>query len=392
MVDKDQGVRHVRPAGELLLAHLASVLDMSARRWILALAFLLVVRAPIAWADDESWFDDEAAPREVFDQEFSATDDTLALQPAPDAPENTPPSTSPRTAPAPIRRPGRPSTGRELYTMLGRGLVTRDTMVGYIDTAIPMDQLRVRFDAAYGVNRPSRAEFFWPAKTAPGPGLLGETNINYQEYSLYYEWAPRRTFSLFVDAPFRVIDPTVNQNTGGFGDMNAGFKWAFCTTCDSVTTFQWRTYAPTGDGDRGLGTDHVSLEPALLHYRRLSDRVIFESELRDWIPVGGTPGVQGNILRYGVGLGYIAVQKPRFRLTPIVEVVGWTVLDGAQNVPAPPNMVALESAAGDTIVNVKFGARATIGRCHDFYVGYGRALTGDVWYEDVLRCELRHRF
>jgi len=28
----------------------------------------------------------------------------------------------------------------------------------------------------------------------------------------------------------------------------------------------------------------------------------------------------------------------------------------------------------------------------DIYVGYGRALTGDVWYRDIVRLEYRLRF
>jgi len=364
---------------------------MSACRTIAALLWIASVCATALSADLSH--DLLLQPDEVFDREAVSVDSSIDLQPLPESPSTPPNDTvAPVNPPSRPRRPGRPTTGRELYSILGRGLVSRDTMVGYIDTAIPMDQLRFRFDAGYGVNRPSRAEFFWPAKTAPGQGLLPDTTVNYQEYSLYYEWAPRRNFSLFIDTPFRVIDPTVNPNTGGLSDMNAGFKWAFCSTCESVTTFQFRTYAPTGDGDRGLGTNHVSLEPALLYYHRLSERLVLEAELRDWIPVGGTPGVQGNIIRYGIGLGYTIAQCQRFRLTPICEVVGWTVLDGAQNVPAPPDTIALDSAAGDTIVNLKAGVRTTIGCWNDLYVGYGRALTGDVWYEDIVRCELRHRF
>ena len=47
--------------------------------------------------------------------------------------------------------------------------------------------------------------------------------------------------------------------------MNAGFKWAFWETDDQVATFQLRTYIPTGAASRGLGNNHVSLEPALLY-------------------------------------------------------------------------------------------------------------------------------
>ena len=28
----------------------------------------------------------------------------------------------------------------------------------------------------------------------------------------------------------------------------------------------------------------------------------------------------------------------------------------------------------------------------DLYVGYGRALTGEVWYKDIVRVELRMRY
>ena len=39
------------------------------------------------------------------------------------------------------------------------------------ELAIPADQVRLRFDAAYGVNRPGRAEFFWPEEGRGPPKL-----------------------------------------------------------------------------------------------------------------------------------------------------------------------------------------------------------------------------
>ena len=48
-------------------------------------------------------------------------------------------------------------------------------------------------------------------------------------------------------------------------------------------------------------------------------------------------------------------------------------------------------ARGDTIVNGKFGVRVGSGKS-DFYVGYGRALTGEVWYKDIIRFEFRRAF
>jgi hypothetical protein len=268
--------------------------------------------------------------------------------------------------------------------------------VGYIDSAIPMSQFRLRYDTAYGSNRPTRAEFFWPRGGVPGtPGpLLPETNVDYQELTAYAEGCVAPWLSVFAEAPVRFVNPAVNDNTAGFSDMNFGFKFAAIGGPDSMVSFQFRTYVPTGDGDRGLGTHHVSLEPGLLLYHRFSDRLTLEGEFRDWIPVGGTD-FAGNILRYGVGLGYRVPVGCTVSVTPVTEFVGWTALGGKEQPAA-----VIEDAAGDTIVNAKVGVRVgfndpcdggLLGRS-DLYVGYGRALTGEVWYKDTLRVELRMRY
>ena len=43
----------------------------------------------------------------------------------------------------------------------GETLAMFDSSVGYIDTAIPGNVFRLRFDTAYNNNRPNRAEFFY---------------------------------------------------------------------------------------------------------------------------------------------------------------------------------------------------------------------------------------
>jgi hypothetical protein len=148
-------------------------------------------------------------------------------------------------------------------------------------------------------------------------------------------------------------------------------------------------WVPTGDPDMGLGNDHVTIEPGLLLYRQLGDKLRMESELRFWFPVDGTADFAGEIIRYGIGLSYGERPADRMWITPVVEVVGWTVLDGLQRETPPLTPAVLSDAGGDTIVNLKLGARLGLGRAFDLYTGYGRALTGDVWYEDVWRTELR---
>jgi hypothetical protein len=269
----------------------------------------------------------------------------------------------------------------------------------YIDSALIRNQFRLRFDAAYKDNRPDRAEFFY-AKCGCFPGSPGppkpETRVDYQDISAYLEGALTPRFSLFVEVIERLLNPEMNDNADGFADMNAGFKAALISTADQVLTFQLRTYIPTGASTRGLGTDHVSLEPALLLWQQISDRLYAEAELRDWIPIGGTD-FAGNVIRYGVGFAYYVIGQPQLpgqhvesplAVAPIIEFVGWTVLSGKEFAPD----IGTKDAAGDTIVNAKFGLRVNYGDHQSFAVSYGRALTGAVWYKDIIRVEYRYAF
>ena len=102
------------------------------------------------------------------------------------------------------------------------------------------------------------------------------------------------------------------------------------------------------------------------------------------------------MLRYGVGTSYLAWQGQRLYVAPVAEFVGWTVLSGKEL-----SDEGAVSAAGDTIINGKFGIRIGRGEpeqafystdSSDLYIGYGRALTGEVWYKDMLRIQYRKFF
>jgi hypothetical protein len=267
-----------------------------------------------------------------------------------------------------------------------------DSSTGYIDPAIPGDVFRLRFDAAFNDPRPTRAEMLYPKGAPSGPGLPEPVpRVDFQELSAYLELAAADRLSAFVNLPVRFLDPEGIANHTGFSDLDAGFKFAFLRDLDQVATFQLRTYAPTGDAHRGLGNRHVSLEPALLLYERLTDRLGLESELRLWVPVGGTD-FAGDVVRYGVGLNYDLCQVGPCRFIPIVELIGWTVLNGKDSVVPPSGMPFVEDAAGQTILNAKVGLRVKFGDRADLYGGYGRPLTGDRWYEYILRVEFRLLF
>jgi hypothetical protein len=138
-----------------------------------------------------------------------------------------------------------------------------------------------------------------------------------------------------------------------------------------------------------LGTGHVSIEPGLLYFQRF-DRVRFEGEVKHWAAIGGTD-FAGNLVQYGAGLGYDVYRNSRAnsRFTPIMEWVGWTVLDGGKLDTTAPGFIG--DADGDTIVNFKIGARYVSGY-DSLYAGWGHAVTGDVWYQDIMRFEYRRVF
>jgi len=72
---------------------------------------------------------------------------------------------------------------------------------------------------------------------------------------------------------------------------------------DQFVTFQLRTYAPTGNASLGLGTGHFSLEPSLLYFKQLTERLTIQAQFTDWIPIDGTAEA-GNVLSYGFGFSY----------------------------------------------------------------------------------------
>ncbi|MFN9718821.1 MAG: hypothetical protein ACK58L_09020 [Planctomycetota bacterium] len=270
------------------------------------------------------------------------------------------------------------------------GPLVADSTVGYIDSAILGNQLRFRYDSNYDATQPARAEFLWPVGGRKGPGPGPDTSVDYQDLSLYAETVIGDQWSLFGELPVRFLNPEIQDNTAGIGDGNVGVKYALQQSSEDVKTAQLRIYLPTADATRGLGTDHFSLEPGFLLYHELAPRLTGFAELKDWISIGGSEGFAGNVLRYGLGASYLVLEDcgdPR--LSAVTEFVGWTVLNGGSAITTPGPVTRFVDADGATIVNLKAGLRWNLTEDYDLYAGYGRALTEETWYSDMLRLELR---
>jgi hypothetical protein len=295
-------------------------------------------------------------------------------------------------------------------------------MVGYIDDAIVRSEVRMRFDAAFHNNAPDRAEFFYAQCSCingPGPNPL-VASLNFPQLYTYAEYAPAKRFSFFADVPVRWIQPLSFTEPGtppltneaGLSDVAAGFKLAALASSNYYLTFQFQAYFPTGNASTGLGTNHYSIEPALLYYQRVSDRIALEMQVGDTHPIGGSscpqpcntnstgPNSQafaGDVFFYGLGPSYVVYRGETIQVAPAIELVGWRVLGGlvTDNSPAPPTSVNFQqalSADGTNIVNLKVGARTMVGAHSSFYIGYGHQLTHEYWYKEIVRAEYRYSF
>lgn len=264
-----------------------------------------------------------------------------------------------------------------------------DTGVSFIDSALPMRMGRLRFDANWYNRRPTRAEYYQAKGGIPGsPGpRKPEMRLDLYEMETYAEHTILPNLSIFFASPFRSVDPQINGRSTGVSDVNLGLKWAFQPTQKLTTTLQLRGWIPTA-AERDLGTEHFSVEPALLAHWRVFDFLVLEGEARYWYPVDGTD-FAGDVVRYGIGVTYGQRSSSEINICPVVELVGWTVLDGKAMVVTSPGVFFVEDSSGDTIVNLNMGVRVNLGNWADFYTGYGRCLTGAAWFEDIWRLEFR---
>ena len=289
------------------------------------------------------------------------------------------------------------------------------SMVGYIEDASVRTEVRIRFDAALHDDTPDRAEFFYgkcgcyasqaamgtsiydPNAPGPGPGI--PQYVNFQQLYFQGEYAVRPRISFFTQIPIRWLQPNsmpgvapAFPDSGGIGDLQLGLKVAAFATPRSHLTFQLRSALPTGDSHRGLGTNHASIEPAILYQIQLTDRFAVEGEVGDTHPIGGSKGVPisspsgfaGDVFFYGIGPSYLLVDHENFRLATVVELVGWNVISGL--------VTGRTSTDGVNIVNLKIGPRIDFGTHSSFYAGYGIALTSQTWYREIFRMEYRYAF
>lgn len=258
----------------------------------------------------------------------------------------------------------------------------------WVDSARPQNRTRVRWDYGPGMIFPDRAEYFWARVGSRGPATVPTPDLDYHELSQYIETA-HGGFSAFFVMPYRSLYMRDAGHAAGFGDVQIGTKSLLHDTPLLQVTLQMTTTIPSANSRKGLGTGHVSLEPALLIGLALTERDFLQAQAAEWIPLGGDADYQGALLRWGVAWNRTVWQRDRDNaMTANLDLVGWSFQDGAYTDPA----LGQQRANDETYVYLGPGTRTLL--CGKFELGVGAifALTERHFARRVFRSDLTIRY
>lgn len=281
----------------------------------------------------------------------------------------------------PISPTGEPGLGRErvMYAPFE------------IDITQAFGNFLFRTDAAYNLTKPDRSEFFW-ARPGRGP-KLPETGVGYQDFHFRMENGGP-SFSLATDIPIRLLNPDVNGNNGGIGDIQLTQKTVMMNGSRWQLTQILRTIFNSGNARKGLGTGHVAMEPGLLARYKWSDLTYLHGELEMRFPLGGDPVYSGPALTWGLGVSTVWYETDTFALMPTLEFVNIWILDGQYTPIGIPSPVDIK---GDGIFNLGPGLRTVWDTGGDmgvleFGVNSMLSVGSNGWYDALIRTDMRFVF
>src|SRR5262249_6619506 len=133
---------------------------------------------------------------------------------------------------------------------------------------------------------------------------------------------------------------------------------------------------------------------------KLTPTCYLQMQAAYWIPIGGDPLYESNILHGHIALNKILWCPCRdFKIVGTMELNGWEVFQGAFT---DPNLVAINpqggmlspvsQSASTVMLSAGPGVRMVICDKIDLGVGTDFALTGTHWAEETIRVEFRWRF
>lgn len=272
----------------------------------------------------------------------------------------------------------------------------------FTDAPRPITQQRIRFDANLNVLFMDRATYLWARADGFGEGPLppsitsGGTNplkaykkLRFYDLSLYTEIASGK-FSFTVNVPYRSLyaDPTFHH--AGFSDITVGTKTLLYDVELMQVAMIFNTYIPSGVPTEGLGNGHVSLEPSLLIGLKLGPETYLQTQVAEWIPLGGDPFYQGSILHYHFSLNHTLWRiLPDVPLIGTAEFSGFSFQDGAYT---DPYLGSFQQASGYSYLFAGTGLRLFICNRLDFGIGIQYSIQPNHWADPLIRSEFRFRY
>lgn len=258
-----------------------------------------------------------------------------------------------------------------------------------IDNAQPGNVLRLRFRSVRGYDRPFRSEYFWARNAVRGP-LLPETGLNFQDFVFYNETGSDTT-SVFTEIPVRLLNPEMNANTAGPGDMVIGLKSILINDPNYRISSITRTTTPVGVSRRGLGTAFLSIEQGLLAIWRIGRSTHLHGEVKFRYPIAADPVFGGEVVRTGIGVSrvlwsdVITPPQPTERgLILTAEVLFTSFLDGLDTSPTG----TILDAEG-TAINQHVGLRRMWSKRFSSGIDFGFSTADDRLYNFSMITDLQ---
>lgn len=274
----------------------------------------------------------------------------------------------------------------------------------FADYARPRTVTRLRYDNLEAMTRPDRNQFMISQVNLPRNNRFAVTNpfLRLQQVSLYQEAAGERG-SLFVEMPYRQINPSFQPTQAGFGDINFGVKslWFDCEMLQ--VTFQMRTFMPSGNFTNNLGTGQFVVDPSILTSLKLGPETYFQGQFGNWTPVGGPGGANltdGNKMAGGIFYWLMSVNQVLWHYTPdspliaTLEMDGWSFENGGYTNMVLPgrNYRRPADGGGVSYFNIGPGLRQSICNRLDFGGAITWATDTSHWAQPWFRFEVRFLF
>lgn len=254
-----------------------------------------------------------------------------------------------------------------------------------LDTALTSPYMGFRIRSDRGMNAPDRLEYLW-GKAGSGPAP--ESRVDLID-TIYRTELGNEKAGFISEMRMRSLDPTINPNTVGFGDMLVGGKLlVYESTCTKVSTI-FLTHLNTGPERKGLGRGHVALEPGVLAMRKWTDRTYLFGEWKYHVPLGATPGFAGDIFKTGWGIATIWHDTDCYAMIPTFEIQTHSFLFGGRTLPDGTEVRVDGTTAIDLYPGIRWTFNKSAVGAYELGLSGGMSIADRDWFDSRMILELR---